>query len=361
MTRIFKILIASIILSTTGCKKSDTVAETELQTPAKDTLSQIDDSKGYPINFDTTKVIDNVFVTARSGTEMKQEKDVNSKTLGNYEYGVMLEVIEDSGEWLGVRDRITRTYIENDKTIESNGWEKIYVQKKATGKIGQLSLLPSDLNVVSFLTINGKSQEVGKDQRLNDFIKIELIDKQLFESKKSTAINYLVTDTTAITKKNGLIELKTPGKTKVFKDNPTDEDDRQIYSYLGQIPVLNQYLVQGNYYEGSDFQFIDKSTGANTQTFGDVPYLSPDKKHIISIYGNPYEQTSDLALYTVNNNKIKEVMSASFKNWMPAIEPGDMFWSKDGYLYLNANHVKAYWQENGHLNSQFQYIRIKVL
>lgn len=360
MKKSITILLSSLILSIVSCKKSETV-ETEGQKPVIDTLAKTDGGKGYPINFDDTKVISNVFVTDRKGTEMKQEKNVNSKTLGTYEYGVMLEVIEDAGDWLGVRDRITRTYIENDKTIESNGWEKVYVRKEATGKMGQLSLLPSDLNVINFLTINEKNQEVKENQRLNDFIKIELIDKSLFDSKKQTSVNYLVRDTTAITKKNGIIELKTPNKTKIFKDNPTDEDSRQIFSYLGQVPVLNQYLVQGNYYEGSDFQFIDKTTGAETKTFVDLPYVSPDKKHIIAIYSNPYESTADLELYSVNGSKIKNIISASFKNWMPAIDPSEMFWSNDGYLYLNVNHSKAAWQENGKLNNQFQYIRIRIL
>jgi len=360
MKKAITVLLSSLILSTVSCKKSETV-ETEVQTPAMDTLVKKDNSRGYRIDYDQTKVISNVIVTSRTGTEMKQEKDVSSKTLGTYDYGAMLEVIEDAGDWLGVRDRITRTYVEDDKTIESNGWEKVYVRKSATGKIGELSLLPSDLTAITFLTIDGKNKEISKDERLNDYIKIELIDKSLFESKKETSVSYLVRDTTAITKKNGITELKTPNKTKTFKDHPTDEDSREIFNYIGQVPVLNQYLVQGNYYEGYDFQFIDKTTGADTQTFSDLPYVSPDKKHIIAIYGNPYESTADLELYSVNGSKIKNIIVASFKNWMPSFEPSEMFWSNDGHLYLTVNHAKATWQENGQLSSPSQYIRIRIL
>jgi len=360
MKKVITILLSSLILGSVSCKKSETV-ETQVQTPAVDTLTKKDNSRGYPIDYDKTKVIRNVIVTSRSGTEMKQEKDADSKTLGTYEYGVMLEVIEDAGEWLGVRDRITRTYVENDKTIESNGWEKVYVRKDATGKIGELSLLPSDLTAITYLTINGKNQEITKDEQLKDYIKIELIDKSLFESKKETSVNYLVKDTTAITKKNGIIELKSLNKTKIFKDHPTDEDSREIFNYIGQVPALNQYLVQGNYYEGYDYQFIDKTTGADTQTFSDLPYISPDKKHIIAIYGNPYESTADLELYYVNGNKIKNIIIASFKNWMPSFEPSEMFWSNDNHLYLTVNHAKATWQENGKPSSPSQYIRIRIL
>lgn len=357
----FKIIVPSIIFSIVGCKKTETVIETQKMTPAKDTLVETDNSRGYPIDYDKTKVLSNVVVTSRTGTEMKQEKDVNSKTLGTYEYGVTLEVIEDAGDWLGVRERITRTYTENNQTIESNGWEKVYVRKDATGKIGELSLLPSDLTAIAYLTINGKNQEISKDERLDDYIKIELVDKSLFESKKGTSVNYLVRDTTAITKKNGILELKTPNKTKIFKDRPTDEDSREIFTYIGQVPVLNQYLVQGNYYEGYDFQFINKTTGADTQTLNDLPYVSPDKKHIIAIYGNPYESTADLELYAVNGSKIKNIVAASFKNWMPTYEPSDMFWSSDGYLYLSVNHAKATIDADGKPSSASQYIRIRIL
>jgi hypothetical protein len=54
-------------------------------------------------------------------------------------------------------------------------------------------------------------------------------------------------------------------------------------------------------------------------------------------------------------------MSASFKNWMPTVEHGEMFWSIDGYLYLTVNHVNSFWKEDGNLNDECQYLRIKIL
>jgi len=256
-------------------------------------------------------------------------------------------------------DRITREYTKKDGTqVSSNGWEKIYIARKATGPISQVYLIQSDLNIITYLTKNHKTDFFEKGKPLNNDLKIELIDQKLFDSKKNTSVSFLTADTTEIKKTNGIIELKCINKTKKFIDKPDAEEDRAEYKYVGQIDFLNKYVMAGSYYESSDYTFVDKTTGENTSSFGEYPVISPDKKYIISIYANPYESTGDLELYRINNNKIDHVLNASFKNWMPA---EDLFWSTDGYLYVAVNGTSSYWTENGSLNDHYQYLRIKVL
>ena len=338
-------------------KVQDTIVE-----PAAAVVEPSDEeNEGNQINYDETKVLREVFVLSRAGTEIKQQADKNAKTLGKYEYGAKLEVIEDTKDWLGVRDRITREYSKNGNNIESTAWEKVYVLKNATGSINEVALVPADLNIISLLTVNGKTENIENGKELKRFLKIELVDKALFESKRNSAVNYLLADTNNVKKKNGVIELKCQAKIKRYTDKPDAEEDRQVYKYEGQIGFLNQYLIGGSYYESSDYIFVDKSSGEQTQSFGDFPNISPDKKYILAIYANPYETTADLELYAITDRKIKSVMSASFKNWMPNIEPGDMFWSSDTYLYVAVNHAKSFWKQDGNLNDVGQYIRIKVL
>ncbi len=317
--------------------------------------------KGIQIDYDKVKVIESVYVIDHNGIDIKQQPDVNSKTLGKYNYGEQLDIIEINKGWLGVRDRITREYEEDGHKIESTGWEKVYVQENQTGKLSNIQLTQQDLNVIISLTKNGKTEHFVNGDSLTNYLKFELIDRIAFLSKKSTSVNFLLSDTTPNRKKNGKIELFCEKKNKLYIDKPNEEVEAQKYSYIGQIEFLNKYVVKGSYYESSDYKLIDKTSGEETQTLAEYPYISTDKKHIICIYANPYEPAGDVELYVIKDKQTILVISASFKNWMPAIEKEDIFWSTDGYLYVPALHVKAFWNEQGGIDDNYQYIRIKPL
>lgn len=306
-------------------------------------------------------MLQSIYVVDRKGTEFKQQADKNSITLGTYEYGAKLDVIEETEEWFGIRDRITRAFFRNGDKIESTQWEKVYVLKRTTGSINEITLSPSDLNIVSSLTANQKTENFETGKEMKGFLGIELIDKQLFGSKRSSSVNYLLADTTEIKKRKGIIELRCQTKVKKYIDKPDAEESKKVFKYVGQYEFLNKYLIGTSYYEGIDYRFIDKTSGEETQIFEDYPNISADKKYIICIYTNPYETTADLELYSIDETQIKDTMSASFKNWMPTVEPGEMFWNNDGYLYLTVNHVKSFWKQDGRLNDKCQYIRIKIL
>jgi hypothetical protein len=325
-----------------------------------DTESKIRENAGNPIDYDNTKVLKTVYVVDNDGVEMKQEDNLSSATLGKYNYGEKLEVIEVKNGWLGIRDRISRQYKKNGKTIITEGWEKLYVQTQKTGNLNSLKLIPEDLNIVVSITKNNKTEDFENGIPLNDKLKFELINKTDFESKKKTTVTFLISDTTNINKKNGIIELQCDNIVKRYIDKPDAEEQRQEFSYIGNIPFLNKYVISGSYYESSDFKLVDKITGKEV-ILGDYPLISADKNYIISINANVYDTTADIELYSIDNTNIKLIFSASFKNWMPASEKENCFWSSDGYLYVPVLHSKAYWNHNGDLNTNFQYMRIKVL
>ncbi|KFF06600.1 hypothetical protein [Flavobacterium reichenbachii] len=361
MKTLYRIPFILILLTILSCNNTEKKEKKTTQGVIKDTSTVDSEEIGNRIDYDDTKVIKNVYVIKRNGIDFKDKADQNSETLGTYTFGKKLPVIEETAEWFGIMDRITRKYSKNGNEIESNQWEKVYVPKSATGPIDKVTLIQSDLNIISSLTVNQKNENFEKGKELTDYLQIELIDKALFESKRSTSVNYLLADTLAIRKKKGVIELKCADKTVKLVDKPDTEENREEFEYEGQIEFLNQYVISGSYYESSDYSFIDKNSGATTQTFGDYPNIAPDQKNIIAINANPYESTADLELYAINNKQIKHVMSASFKNWMPAVEPGEHFFSSDNYLYLTVNHMEVFWNEDGNLNDHFQYIRIKIL
>jgi len=227
---------------------------------------------------------------------------------------------------------------------------------KATKKI----LVHSDLNIIANLTENDSTTYYNEDVPLTKHLSLELIDQKLYKAKKKKAVSFLTADTLAHRKTKGIITLPCQKKTVKFIDKPEAEEDIQLYFYIGQIKILNSYLVFGTYWEEYDYKLIDKITGEVKLSFIDYPFISGDKKNIICIYANPYEATADLEFYTIDKNKIKRIMSTSFKNWMIAGEKNDTFWSNDGYLYLAVLHNKAYWSQDGDLNKNFQYLRIKI-
>ncbi|MEO6818112.1 MAG: hypothetical protein ABI266_02225 [Ginsengibacter sp.] len=326
--------------------------------PKKEVVTQAT----YKIDYDKEIVVRKVFVIDRKGLELKQQPDENSETLGRYEFGTQVEVIEDGREWLGIRERINRNYEKEDGTkVESSQWEKVYVSKQKTGGIEEIVLVPEDLIIITSISVNNQSEFFEKGSPLKGQLGIELIDKKLFDSKKNSEINFLLADTTVIKKENGIIELPVQNKTLKIIDKPEEGDYREEFRYVGQVEFLNQYLIAGSYYESMDYRFLDKTSGKETQVFGEYPHISPDKKNIICIYGNPYESTSDLELYSINNQQIKLMMSASFNKWMPTNDPTEIFYSADGYLYLAVIHFKAFWGERPDLKPKKQFIRIKIL
>lgn len=360
MKTLLNLIFSIFLLIFFSCGISGQLNEKTVQSAASDSTTKIE-NEGNKIDNDKTRVLKSIYVIDRKGTEIKQRAANNSKTLGTYEFGAKLEVVENTEKWFGVRDRITREFLRNGSKIESTGWEKVYVLKNHTGSINDIALIPSDLNIISLLTTNQKTENFETGKELNDFLKIELINKHLFDSKKSSLVDFIIADTTENKKVNGIITLKCRDRIINYIDKPDAEEERQEFQYVGQIEFLNQYLIGGSYWESIDYRLIDKTNGKETQTFGEYPHISPDKKHIICIYTNPYETTADLELYLINNKNIKHKMSASFKNWMPAVELGLMFWSNDGYLYLAVNHVNSFWKEDGNINDKYQYLRIKIL
>ena len=348
------IVLSVLVLNATACGQTR-----KTKNATSDTLSS--ENNGHEINYNNTKVLKTVYVVDRNGVEIRQDSDENSELLGIYEYGTNLDVIEETEKWLGIRERIHRHFSKDGKKMERLAWEKVYVLKNKTGYFNEIKLITSDLNIILSLSVAGQASEYFETgQPLNKYLKIELIDEPFFESKKSNAVDFLLADTTVIKKNNGTIELPCQDKVVKYVDKPDAEDLREEYHYVGQIEFLNQYLIVGSYWESWDYKFIDKTSGEVTLLMGDYPYISPDKQTIICICTNPYESTADLELYSISDNNIKHIMSTSFKNWMPTVDKGEMFWCTDGYLYLTVNHANSFWKEDGSLNEKCQYVRIKI-
>lgn len=285
----------------------------------------------------------------------------SGKSLGYYPFGTALNVIGSEGPFLAIMDRITRQFERDGHQVESTRWEKVYVSKASTGPMSAVRLANEDLNVIVAFNNGKETERYDEGKALTDYLSFELITQEEFEKKKSTAVSQLIADTTNIQKRGGVIELRNAGGKVIrrFVDKPDAEEDRQEYTYTGQIPLLNAYVVAGTYWESIDYKLINKETGKEIQATYDYPHISPDGKFLVSIYSNVYSTTADFEIYSIANNKIKLIMGASFGNWM-ASGNDEMFWGADGFLYVPIVHSAAFWNENGDLNNQYQCVRIGI-
>jgi len=228
---------------------------------------------------------------------------------------------------------------------------------RATKKI----LDESDLTIIAYLTENDSTTYYHENESVTKYFRLELIDQKLYNAKKKKAVSFLLADTLAHKKTKGIIALPCQKKTVTFTDLPSEEETNRIYEYIGQINWLNAYVVYGMYWEDYDFTLIDKTSGEVITSFVDFPNISTDKKKIICLGANIYENTADLEFFVIENKKILQKMNTGFKYWMPAGEVKDMFWSHDGYFYLPFVATNNYWKPDGNLNDQWQYLRIKPI
>jgi hypothetical protein len=91
-----------------------------------------------------------------------------------------------------------------------------------------------------------------------------------------------------------------------------------------------------------------------------MPYISPDKKKMATIYPDPYDNDSELAVFKIVAGKLINNIYVRFKYWMPGDEKM-IFWAADGKLYLPVQWSDKYWTADGWTNTDYLYIQISLL
>jgi len=101
-------------------------------------------------------------------------------------------VIENGDNWYGVKERITRSYFKDGNEIESTGWEKVYIPKDVTGSYEEIQLIQSDLSIINSIRTNQLTSCYPNGIPLNDYVRVELIDKALFDKMKKSKVSLLI-------------------------------------------------------------------------------------------------------------------------------------------------------------------------
>jgi hypothetical protein len=222
----------------------------------------------------------------------------------------------------------------------------------------QGQLKQADLYAVDYLTTDGETQDINE---ITKYLTLELIEESVFHSKQATAVNQLKRDY-SVTKIKGTLTLPCKNKKVQFTDNVTEDETNKQYSYEGQLTALNQYVIGALYWEDSEYKLIDKTTGTETASFMDMPYVSADKKYVIAIHDDIYENVGYLSLSAVTGGGIQPLLLCGFTNWIPVEDQNETpFWGKDGYFYLPVTASDSYLSDNNYSKKEKQYIRIQLL
>ena len=234
-----------------------------------------------------------------------------------------------------------------------------YIEK---GDMGDWETLKSKITKeVLIESIDGDVADVAS-KHLN----ISCVSYEEYEGAFRDKVDFLQKDTLTIVKKNGKLTFVCKHKTVYLKDDISELADKHFdttYTYLGNNPVLDQYVVLENTERAYAYILIDKTTGEKRR-FEKFPFLSVDKKYIINIGRDYYNWEGIISLYRIKSIKpfeIDTLVNGNTKWWTTYdFDKDPIFFSKNGFLYAPMNVIPNFFDEHNNPNKQRMYIKIGI-
>ena len=253
--------------------------------------------------------------------------------------GDKLEIIAEGKELY----KTERGYVEKE---DMGDWEAL--KSKMTGEVLVASIYGDISDTISkYLNINQVSSEEYQEALKNK-------------------VDFLQRDTLAIVKKKGKLTFVCKQRTVYLKDDISELADKHfdmIYTYLGNIPAIDQYVVLEDTERSLAYILIDKTTGEKRR-FEKFPFLSADKRYIINIGRDYYDLDRLISLYRIEHIKplkIDTLVEGYTKSWdVYDLDKEPIFFSKNDYLYAPMNVVGNFFDEHNNPNKQRMYIKIGI-
>lgn len=189
--------------------------------------------------------------------------------------------------------------------------------------------------VRSYQIGNLKKIEHTNSFKLEEGLLIETISQKEYEIANQNKYRHYLKDTLALIKINKSIHIE---KT-VLTDNFSKNGNSEFYNYLGYFPILNQYLVRGEYLDSLDYKMIDKNSGQIKQSFVSYPIISQNANFITVCKTNDFENQTYFEIYSYNDGFYKNAFRAIFTNWRVVDFEQHAFWSKDGIFYVKVDRM----------------------
>ena len=201
---------------------------------------------------------------------------------------------------------------------------------------------------------------------ISKYLNINQVSSEEYQEVLKNKVDFLQRDTLAIVKKKGKLTFVCKQRTVYLKDDISELADKHfdmIYTYLGNIPAIDQYVVLEDTERSLAYILIDKTTGEKRR-FEKFPFLSADKRYIINIGRDYYDKDRLISLYRIEHIKplkIDTLVEGYTKSWdVYDLDKEPIFFSKNDYLYAPMNVVGNFFDEHNNPNKQRMYIKIGI-
>ena len=201
---------------------------------------------------------------------------------------------------------------------------------------------------------------------ISKYLNINQVSSEEYQEALKNKVDFLQRDTLAIVKKKGKLTFVCKQRTVYLKDDISELADKHfdmIYTYLGNIPAIDQYVVLEDTERSLAYILIDKTTGEKRR-FEKYPFLSADKRYIINIGRDYYDLDRLISLYRIEHIqplKIDTLVEGYTKSWdVYDLDKEPIFFSKNDYLYAPMNVLSNFFDEHNNPNKQRMYIKIGI-
>ena len=201
---------------------------------------------------------------------------------------------------------------------------------------------------------------------ISKYLNINQVSSEEYQEALKNKVDFLRRDTLAIVKKKGKLTFVCKQRTVYLKDDISELADKHfdmIYTYLGNIPAIDQYVVLEDTERSVAYIVIDKTTGEKRR-FEKFPFLSADKRYIINIGRDYYDKDRLISLYRIEHIKplkIDTLVEGYTKSWdVYDHDKEPIFFSKNDYLYAPMNVLSNFFDEHNNPNKQRMYIKIGI-
>ena len=108
------------------------------------------------------------------------------------------------------------------------------------------------------------------------------------------------------------------GKTKELKDISKDSDDDILYTYEHFFSNINTYLIRGQFFEGNCYVVINRNTGEEKYTIGEI-YADPQNRKFIAINEDMEAgySSNGLQMFEIKNEKFIKKFTIEGGSWGP--------------------------------------------
>ena len=201
---------------------------------------------------------------------------------------------------------------------------------------------------------------------ISKYLNINQVSSEEYQEALKNKVDFLQRDTLAIVKKKGKLTFVCKQRMVYLKDDISELADKHfdmIYTYLGNIPAIDQYVVLEDTERSLAYILIDKTTGEKRR-FEKFPFLSADKRYIINIGRDYYDRDRLISLYRIEHIKplkIDILVEGYTKSWdVYDHDKEPIFFSKNDYLYAPMNVLSNFFDEHNNPNKQRMYIKIGI-